>query len=80
MGQYPAGDTPEGLWGLSDGNAERVQDWYSDKYHGASPPTNRAGPSSGSQRVCKGGYNLSYISYTKYFAGRRVGRRCRARA
>ncbi|OAD21089.1 secreted protein containing Sulphatase-modifying factor domain protein [Candidatus Thiomargarita nelsonii] len=61
MGEnYPhrVGQKRPNPWGLYDmhGNAwEWVQDWYSESYYRGSPSHNPKGPSSGSDRVIRGG-------------------------
>ena len=38
---------------------EWVSDWYNPEYYGISPPLDPQGPSSGQQRVARGGHYLA---------------------
>ncbi|MDR1243237.1 MAG: formylglycine-generating enzyme family protein [Deltaproteobacteria bacterium] len=55
---HPVGALEPNAWGLYDmhGNLkEWVQDWYGKQYYATSPSTDPRGPSSGSDRVLRGG-------------------------
>ena len=50
-----------GLYDMSGNVMERCWDWYGSSYYSVSPVANPSGPSTGSNRVCRGGgwYSLS---------------------
>jgi formylglycine-generating enzyme required for sulfatase activity len=70
-GPHPVAGKMPNAWGLFDmlGNVwEWCQDWYEEKYP-AGPVTNPSGPSTGDDRVCRGG------SWDGYAAGCRAATR-----
>jgi len=63
---HRVGQKRANAWGLYDmsGNVwEWVQDWYDDDYYASSPSTDPRGPSSGSDRVLRGG---SWYNYPRF--------------
>jgi hypothetical protein len=50
---------------------EWVADWYADDYYGRAPARNPQGPSSGDQRVTRGGswYNQPWVSRSAFRTG-----------
>jgi formylglycine-generating enzyme required for sulfatase activity len=52
VGSYPA--NPVGLYGMSEDNAEWVNDWFDEEYYKKSPKNNPQGPTSGTKKVLRG--------------------------
>jgi len=60
VGSHPAGASLYGVLGMAGSVSEWVADWYSEYYYATYPdgewPANPLGPSSGSERVLRGGW------------------------
>lgn len=59
VGSYPGGVSPYGLYDMAGNAYEWCSDWYDDGYYSISPKNNPTGPSTGKERVCRGGGYLS---------------------
>jgi formylglycine-generating enzyme required for sulfatase activity len=55
VGSYPDGMSPYGALDMSGNVWEWVADYHSEEYYRASPPRNPQGPSSGIDRIMRGG-------------------------
>jgi len=62
VGSKPLGKNGYGLYDMTGNVWEWVADWYDVNYYPASPAENPMGPSSGTQRVMRGG---GYDQYTQ---------------
>jgi len=65
VGSYPAGASPYGALDLAGNVWEWVNDWYNGSYYSSSPGSNPPGPSTGSERVLRGGFWDSYDNYLR---------------
>jgi len=71
VGSYPDGASPYGVYDLAGNVWEWVADWYDQGYYAISPAENPAGPSSGVQRVMRGGGIFEEAYYTRATMRRR---------
>ncbi len=55
VGSHPSGASPYGALDMGDNASEWVADWYDADYYSESPSRNPDGPSSGEERVVRGG-------------------------
>jgi eukaryotic-like serine/threonine-protein kinase len=55
VGSYRLGASPYGLLDMAGNVAEWVSDWYGADYYKSSPYVNPTGPSSGTEKVLRGG-------------------------
>lgn len=60
VGRYDNGQSPYGIYDLAGNVAEWTLDWYLNTYYKDSPTNNPLGPSSGQDRIVRGGsWNFS---------------------
>jgi formylglycine-generating enzyme required for sulfatase activity len=52
VGSYPA--NPVGLYGMSEDNAEWVNDWFDEEYYKVSEKKNPTGPATGTKKAIRG--------------------------
>jgi serine/threonine-protein kinase len=55
VGSYPSGASPYGALDMAGNVFQWVADWYDANYYGKSPKNNPTGPTSGTERVMRGG-------------------------
>jgi formylglycine-generating enzyme required for sulfatase activity len=59
VGSFEGGKSPYGVYDMAGNVWEWVADWYGENYYGKSPERNPKGPSSGKERVARGGWWLN---------------------
>ena len=64
VGKYPGGASSYGVMDMAGNVCEWVNDWYDSGYYSTSPTNDPPGPSSGTSRVLRGGFWVSY--YPEY--------------
>ena len=65
VSNYPLGASQYGALNMAGNVYEWVNDWYSSNYYSVSPPSNPPGPTSGTERVARGGYWYSYDNFLR---------------
>ena len=85
VGSYPLGAGPYGAMDMAGNVWEWVSDWYQSDYYTESPSSNPTGPTTGSERVLRGGswvhsYLLARSGYRDHnvpgLYGHSIGFRC----
>jgi eukaryotic-like serine/threonine-protein kinase len=74
VGSYSTGASPYGLLDMAGNVDEWVNDWYQSDYYSVSPPSNPPGPTSGTDKVARGGNWGTYWNELRV-AGRNHGYR-----
>ncbi|MBI9044836.1 MAG: formylglycine-generating enzyme family protein [Anaerolineaceae bacterium] len=65
VGSYPEGVSPYGVLDMAGNVLEWVADWTAHDYYRISPPENPQGPTSGKNRVLRGGSWFSNDNYSR---------------
>ena len=73
VGSYPSGASPYGAIDMSGNVVEWVNDWFAEDYYDSSPYSNPPGPSTGSEKVLRGGDFSDVESYARAAKRLRTG-------
>ena len=67
VGKTALGKSPYGVYDMAGNVAEWVADWYSPKYYSESSYKNPLGPTTGTQKIVRGGSWYDNVSSIRIF-------------